>query len=222
MPYISQDKRSALEFEGELPITPGDLNYAITSLVHRYITAKGKSYGTLNEAMGVVECVKQELYRTVAAPYEDDKRDENGPVSELDTAFEARFQTAEPGPAVDSAGIVAALTKVLEDKLGGAALPAPKRRRKAQEPPVPVPTSIAPALVPLAPAPAQAATSSVRRPAQVLGVEPGEEEAPPTLAIARPKTTTPFMPGSVGRGVDPHVASVWDAAANGNGEDDGL
>jgi len=34
--------------------------------------------------MGVLECAKLELYRMVAAKYEDKKRLENGAVSELD------------------------------------------------------------------------------------------------------------------------------------------
>ena len=37
-------------------------------------------YAHLNEAIGVLECAKLELYRRVAAPYEDGKRAETGDV----------------------------------------------------------------------------------------------------------------------------------------------
>ena len=37
-------------------------------------------YFYLNRAMGVLECIKQEFYRRVAAPYEDIKIVENGDV----------------------------------------------------------------------------------------------------------------------------------------------
>ena len=45
---------------------------------------KKLNYAQLNAAIGVLECVKLELYRMVAAPYEDRKCMENGPISDLD------------------------------------------------------------------------------------------------------------------------------------------
>ena len=65
------------------PVTggPGHLNYAITRLCDAYICARGgTSYTLLNEVIGVLECAKLELYRRVAAPYEDEKRRANGDV----------------------------------------------------------------------------------------------------------------------------------------------
>lgn len=66
----------------------GELNYSITAQVHAYIQRKGLCYATLNEVIGVLECAKLELYRMVAAPYENSKRTENGPISILDSTEE--------------------------------------------------------------------------------------------------------------------------------------
>lgn len=59
----------------------GELNYILSSIVYEWMMEHGLSY---NSAIGVLECMKLELYRQVAAPYEDRKKKENGPVSELD------------------------------------------------------------------------------------------------------------------------------------------
>lgn len=83
MPYIDQDARTRLD-EGGQPAGPGELNYAITKLVDEYLCRQGRvRYAHLNEAIGVVECVKQELYRRVAAPYEDRKITETGDVYDV-------------------------------------------------------------------------------------------------------------------------------------------
>jgi hypothetical protein len=76
MPYIDRDKRDDV-ISAE---NPGELNYLITLLVADYIKRKGKNYATLNEVVGVLECAKLELYRRVAAPYEDQKCEDNGDV----------------------------------------------------------------------------------------------------------------------------------------------
>jgi hypothetical protein len=68
-----------------MPNTPGQLNYVITALVHRYLIERGVNYYNLNEAIGVLECAKAELLRVVVGPYEDKKRRESGPISELDS-----------------------------------------------------------------------------------------------------------------------------------------
>lgn len=80
MPYITQGSRERLSDGSELPFTPGELNFCITQLVDRYLHAARLSYTTLNEVIGVLECTKLELYRRVAAPYEDVKCVENGDV----------------------------------------------------------------------------------------------------------------------------------------------
>jgi len=86
MPYIKPEIRSILDQQisniitsiKEKDWTPGDLNYIITKICLSYINEP--SYKNYNEVIGVLECVKQELYRRKVAPYEDKKRDENGEV----------------------------------------------------------------------------------------------------------------------------------------------
>lgn len=89
MPYIDQKRRNEvepdLELISNLVDTPGDLNYVFTWLCHKYIKRFGKCYQTLNAVIGVLECAKAELLRQVVAPYENKKKRENGPVSELDS-----------------------------------------------------------------------------------------------------------------------------------------
>ena len=78
MPYITPGERHEPK-----PVTggPGDLNYTITRLCDAYICARGgASYTLLNEVIGVLECAKLELYRRIAAPYEDKKLQANGDV----------------------------------------------------------------------------------------------------------------------------------------------
>ena len=96
MPYIKQDKRNridecvislldtVIEVDYSGDIHPGVLNYTISKFLHEYIKFKGLCYAEVNKIAGVLSCVDKEFYRTVVAPYEDKKRMENGPVSELD------------------------------------------------------------------------------------------------------------------------------------------
>jgi hypothetical protein len=84
MPYVDQDARDHLDGGGS-PRNAGELNYAVTRLVDAYLARLSASDGRLryahvNEAMGVLECAKLELYRRVAAPYEDRKIEESGDV----------------------------------------------------------------------------------------------------------------------------------------------
>lgn len=87
MPYITDAERSWLEKHWkEIPIkSPGQLNYVLTKIIHEYIEKNGTlNYTVINEVMGVLESVKLEFYRTIAAPYEDIKREQNGKVSKID------------------------------------------------------------------------------------------------------------------------------------------
>lgn len=80
MPYITAEARARLN-KGGSPESAGELNYAITRLVDDYLIQKGGiRYAHLNEVIGAVECAKLELYRRVAAPYEDQKLSETGDV----------------------------------------------------------------------------------------------------------------------------------------------
>lgn len=94
MPYIKQKRRKELDNLIELlsdelrkmgePDNMGDYNYVITKLIHNSIRKDGLKYKNLNNIVGMLECAKAEFIRTVVGPYEDKKRIENGPVSELD------------------------------------------------------------------------------------------------------------------------------------------
>ena len=87
MPYIKQNRQELVEgncIETTRPQSAGELNHCITYLIHNYIDMKGLRYVNINEAIGVLECAKLELYRQVVAPYEDIKKKENGAISILD------------------------------------------------------------------------------------------------------------------------------------------
>lgn len=91
MPYIKQEKRDDLdpaidqlyhllvgmEADDENNNMEGNLNYTITRLLRM---CYGRSYSEFNSAIGVLNCVILEHYRTQAGPYEDQKKYENGDV----------------------------------------------------------------------------------------------------------------------------------------------
>lgn len=91
MPYIKEEKRHSLdshidtlyhelvgmESDDENNNMEGNLNYIITKLLRKVY---GKSYAEINAAVGMLECCKLEHYRTIAAPYEDQKKHDNGDV----------------------------------------------------------------------------------------------------------------------------------------------
>lgn len=81
MPYIRQEFRDRVN-RSLTPESAGELNYLITRTIDRYLgnPAGVVKYAEINEAIGVLECAKLELYRRIAAPYEDEKRQENGDV----------------------------------------------------------------------------------------------------------------------------------------------
>ena len=79
MPYIKLYDRLLLDRGHRLPSTAGELNYAITRMVDTYLNG-ALSYDRINSVIGVLECAKLELYRRVAAPYENGKIHENGDV----------------------------------------------------------------------------------------------------------------------------------------------
>lgn len=93
MPYIDPVDRATVDkaldpFLNQLEEgSAGECNYIITRLLHRFIEIDGKCYDTLNTAIGILEAAKLELYRTIAAPYENKKAQQNGCVSKLDEPF---------------------------------------------------------------------------------------------------------------------------------------
>ncbi len=83
MPYIPPKDRQRLD-AGSAPQTVGELNYVITRIIDNYLQQHdGASYTQLNAVIGALECAKLELYRRIAAPYEDEKIRENGEVYTL-------------------------------------------------------------------------------------------------------------------------------------------
>lgn len=95
MPYITFEQRNALEPEiqklvralrrmhGIPPMVniAGSLNYVFTRILLETILAD-PNYVRIALATGVLENIKQEMYRRLAAPYEDSKAEENGDVYE--------------------------------------------------------------------------------------------------------------------------------------------
>jgi len=87
MPYIKPENRAKYtkvldELIGILKALPleevdGELNYVVTRILKEVYPLR---YYHINKAIGVLECIKQEFYRRVAAPYEDQKIKESGDV----------------------------------------------------------------------------------------------------------------------------------------------
>lgn len=89
MPYISKDGPAGRAYWDPLiqpliddmrKLSPeevdGVVNYVITKVLRKVYPARYYHY---NKAMGV-ECIKQEYYRRVVAPYEDKRMQETGDV----------------------------------------------------------------------------------------------------------------------------------------------
>jgi hypothetical protein len=80
MPYIKRERRDAI-MSGDAPRDAGELNFALTTVVDKYLQDRGDlRYAHINEAVGALECAKLELYRRVAVPYEEQKMKESGDV----------------------------------------------------------------------------------------------------------------------------------------------
>lgn len=87
MPYIRPKTRQKYDRVLEeltailksLPVeeVDGELNYVVTKILKEVYPLR---YFHINKAIGVLECIKQEFYRRVAAPYEDVKIRESGDV----------------------------------------------------------------------------------------------------------------------------------------------
>ena len=87
LPYIKSENRKKYEkiiqeLVSILKSLPpeevdGDLNYVVTKLLKEVYPLR---YYHINKAVGVLECIKLEFYRRVAAPYEDLKIKESGDV----------------------------------------------------------------------------------------------------------------------------------------------
>jgi len=85
MPYIRLAGRNRLDnglhtMLQYMPVEAEELNYVLTRICDTYINTKGKNYQNLNEVVGVIECMKQEIFRRLIVPYEDEKKNLNGDV----------------------------------------------------------------------------------------------------------------------------------------------
>lgn len=86
MPYIKKSDRK--QFDKILDLinektdlsSPGLLNYLFTNISLIYLTHQEVSYQSYNDIIGVLECVKLEMYRRKVSKYEDKKIKENGDV----------------------------------------------------------------------------------------------------------------------------------------------
>jgi hypothetical protein len=93
MPYINQESRNMLASDiAGLCVTidavmskdgstarAGTLNYVVSTLLDLYYP-DGSKYDDYNSAVGVLECIKLELYRRIVGKYEDLKIVQNGDV----------------------------------------------------------------------------------------------------------------------------------------------
>jgi len=88
MPYIEPQLRikidETIDELARLINGPGLLNYAMTRLWHRLLKDGSVRYTHLRNIIGDVVMAMLELYRMVAAPYEDQKGTENGFIGLLD------------------------------------------------------------------------------------------------------------------------------------------
>ena len=85
MPYIKPEDRKKFEevikelmrliSEEKEEDQDGCINYCFTRILDGIYPLR---YRHVNRAVGVIECIKQEYYRRIAGPYEDEKIKENG------------------------------------------------------------------------------------------------------------------------------------------------
>lgn len=78
MPYVTEDRKNDLDWGNVVADNPGDLNYMFTKIIDEYLTRKGLRYEHINATIGALDCCKMELYRRLAAPYENQKIIGNG------------------------------------------------------------------------------------------------------------------------------------------------
>jgi len=87
MPYIDKKGRDfwdpkikdlIYEIKSVNPVE-GDMNYMITNIILAWVRIN-PHYARYNSAVGILECVKQELYRREISEYENKKISDNGDV----------------------------------------------------------------------------------------------------------------------------------------------
>lgn len=78
MPYIPKSEQKLAD--KNIYNNAGSLNYSIHQMISKYLDGREKRYSTYNEIIGVLDCVKMELYRRLVADYEEEKLAEYGDV----------------------------------------------------------------------------------------------------------------------------------------------
>lgn len=127
MPYISRENRERfgpLFIDFPPILSSGELNYCITMLAGEYLRIHGMSYRSFNAIIGALECAKHELYRRVAADYEDSARGRNGDVCAFQWAAREkeridRDARHEPETTVDRLAGSAGHSETAKDADGG-------------------------------------------------------------------------------------------------------
>ena len=84
MPYIPEEDRHDMTHYINLLsiqiITPGELNYVVSRLLHKAVESDSRNYENMSRYRAALLDAAEEYYRRVMAPYEDEKRRENGDV----------------------------------------------------------------------------------------------------------------------------------------------
>lgn len=96
MPYIPPPNRAVLDTsiasivntlkkECNEETIEGSLNYTITSILNAMkLNSPTWRYKYINRVVGVLDCIKLEFYRRLAANYEDSAKETNGDLSIYD------------------------------------------------------------------------------------------------------------------------------------------
>lgn len=79
MPYVKEEQRKVLD-DGHIANSAGELNYMLTMIIKRYWVNSPENYQAINDIIGALEGAKQEFYRRIVVPYEENKIKENGDV----------------------------------------------------------------------------------------------------------------------------------------------
>lgn len=99
MPYITKEDRKKFEkakyyeigcetdvypisYLGRTIESAGEMNYVFTRIIKEYFDNLDHPvrYQDLNDVLGVLECCKQEFYRRIIIPYEENKMKDHGDV----------------------------------------------------------------------------------------------------------------------------------------------
>lgn len=77
--FLEEKEKAKKEGRDRFQTRDGLMNYAITRILNQLYPEA--NYHEMNEQIGMLECCKNELYRTTVAPYEDIKANQNGVVA---------------------------------------------------------------------------------------------------------------------------------------------